>query len=126
MQITRNIKPEFVDERGGITKIIDSEVPLRSLLYITSKAGTIRSNHYHKKDSHYCYILSGKAEWHEKPVEGGELEMEVLNAGDMVYTPAMTMHAVRFLEDTVFLALAAESRAQADYESDTVRVELIK
>ena len=95
-------------------------------MYITSKAGTIRSNHYHKKDTHYCYLQSGKAEWYEQPVEGGELEKEVLEAGDTIYTPAMVKHAVKFLEDSVLLAFSTLAREdQEAYENDTVRVELI-
>ena len=82
MKIIRNIKPEFIDERGAITKLLDSpllDIPIKSILYITCKAGSIRSNHYHKNDSHWCYILSGKAEWFQKPVEGGEIEKEILS-----------------------------------------------
>lgn len=125
MQITRNIKPEIVEGRGIINRILDTDQPLRSILWITSKAGSVRSNHYHKKDSHYCYIISGKVEWYEKPVEGGRLEKEILGPGDMVYTPPMTIHAAKFLEDTVFLTFATQPRNQADYEFDTVHVKLI-
>ena len=125
MNVFRNIKPEFVDDRGGITRILDSEAPIKSILSITSRKGSIRSNHYHKKDTHYCYVVSGKMEWFEKPVEGGEVESTILEAGDMIFTPTMTIHAVRFLEDTVFLTFATEARNQADYEADTVRVTLL-
>ena len=126
MKLFRHIRPEFVDERGGITRILDSPSAIRSILSITSKKGSIRSNHYHKKDTHYCYLVSGKMEWSELPVEGGEMESAVLEPGDMVFTPAMTIHAVRFLEDSVFLTFATEARNQADYEQDTVRVALIE
>ncbi|MAF36659.1 hypothetical protein CL622_06100 [archaeon] len=128
MQVTRKKNAEFTDERGIIANLLPEGVDIKSVLYITSKAGSIRSNHYHKKDTHFCYILSGKAEWHEKPVdapEGTEIEKEVLGVGDMVFTPAMIIHGVKFLEDTVFLAFATESRDQENYEEDTVRVELI-
>lgn len=125
MQVTRNIQPEIVEGRGIINRILDTDQPIHSVLWITSKAGSVRSNHYHKKDSHYCYIISGKAEWHEKSVEGGKEEVEILGPGDMVYTPPMTIHAVKFLEDTVFLAFATQPRNQENYEEDTVRVKLI-
>ena len=126
MKLFRHIVPEFVDDRGAITRILDAQRPIRSILSITSQKGSIRSNHYHKKDMHYCYLVSGKMEWSEKPVEGGEMESAILEPGDMVFTPAMTIHAVRFLEDSVFLTFATESRNQADYEADTVRVTLIE
>ena len=125
MKLFRHISPEFVDDRGEITRILDAQAPIRSILSITSKKGSIRSNHYHKKDTHYCYLVSGKMEWFEKPVDGGEVESAVFEPGDMIFTPAMTIHAVRFLEDSVFLTFATEARNQADYEADTVRVTLI-
>ena len=125
MEIDRNIQPEFKDDRGAITKVLDKDFAIRSVLHITSKKGSIRSNHYHKTDSHYCYLVSGKAEYYEKPVEGGKLEKTALNAGDMVYSAPMIIHAFKFLEDTVMYAYAAKSRNQADYEADTVRVALI-
>lgn len=126
MKIFKNIKPEFSDERGGITVLLPGDnIPIKSVLLITSKAGSVRSNHYHKADSHYCYILSGKAEWHEKPINGGESESAVLGPGDMIYTQPMIVHAVKFLEDTVFLAFSAQSRSQDAYEEDTIREELI-
>lgn len=124
MQVIKKTKPQFIDERGGITSVLSGDNPnIKSILLITSKAGSVRSNHYHKKDMHYCYIISGKAEWLEKPVAGGAVESQILEAGDMVFTPPMIMHTVKFLEDTVFFAFATESRLQEDYEADTIRVE---
>ncbi len=126
MNITRNITPEFVDVRGAITKILDNGTAIKSILLITSETGAVRANHYHKKDSHYSYLLSGKMEYSEKPVAGGDIQTAALSAGDMVFTPPQMIHAMRFLEPSVFLAMATESRSREDYEADTVRIELIK
>jgi oxalate decarboxylase/phosphoglucose isomerase-like protein (cupin superfamily) len=127
MKIIRGIKPEFVDERGGITRILDdSGFAVHSILYITSKAGTTRSNHYHKTDAHWSYLLSGKMDYYEKPVEGGEIEHTVVEAGDMVFSDSMMIHTMKFTEDSVFLAFSRNPRNQKDYEADTVRVELVK
>ena len=127
MNITRGIKPEFIDDRGGITRVLDdADFAVHSILYITSKAGSIRSNHYHKADAHYCYLLSGKAEYYERAVEGGELEHASIEAGDMVFSTNLIIHAFRFTEDSVLLAFARKPRNQEDYEADTVRVEIIK
>lgn len=126
MKIIRGIKPEFVDERGGITRVLDeADFAFHSVLYITSKAGTVRSNHYHKKDAHYCYLLSGSAEYYEKPVKGGELEHVSLVAGDMVLSDTMIIHAFKFTSDSVLIAFAKMPRNQGDYEKDTVRVKII-
>ena len=125
MKITRNIKPEFIDERGGITRILDSYMPIRSILLITCKKGSIRSNHYHKKDSHWCYILSGKAEWYQQKLGSKKIKKTTLNAGDMIYDAPTVIHAGKFLEDTVELAFCAQSREQKNYEKDTVKHKLI-
>ena len=134
MQVTKGIKPRIVEERGIINIILDvakDKAPIKSVMIITSKAGSVRSNHYHRQDSHYCYVMSGKVQWHEKPTEGnaGEEESETLEAGDMVFTPPMTVHAAKFLEDTVMLAFSTLGRDQmtnAEYEADTVRVKWIE
>jgi hypothetical protein len=44
----------------------------------------------------------------------------------MVFTPPMVEHAMKFLEDTVFVTLDSNSRDQESYERDLVRIELIK
>ena len=128
MKLIKNTRPEFVDERGGITRLLDDgTTAIMSVLLITSKAGSIRGNHYHKKDSHYCYMVSGKMEYTEQAVstESPEKESAIVEAGDLIYSAPMVIHAMRFLEDSVFLAVATESRHQEAYEEDTVRVKLI-
>jgi len=124
MKLTKKIKPEFIDGRGSITKLLDDgKTNIKSILLITSNKGSVRSNHYHKKDAHYIYMVSGKMEYHEKPVRG-ELKPKkvIVNAGDIIYTPPMAIHTTKFLEDSVFMAFSIKSRNQKAYESDTIRV----
>lgn len=128
MELTVKIKPEFVDDRGLITKILDDgKTNIKSVLLITSKAGSIRSNHYHKKDAHWIYMITGSMEYYEKPVKGrSKTKKVIVYAGDLMYTPPMAVHAVKFLEDSVFIALSPRSRNQKAYEADTIRVNLLK
>lgn len=131
MRVFRSLKPEFVDERGSITMMLDDgKTIVKSVLLITSKKGSVRANHYHKTDSHYSYVLSGKMEYTEQPIskEGNtesKKESAILEAGDMVFSAPMVAHAMKFLEDSVFLALATESRHQTEYEKDTVRIKVV-
>ena len=114
--------------RGSITKLLDDgATTIRSVLLISSKKGAIRANHYHKQDAHYCYMLSGKMEYTEQPVDGDESRRTttIIAAGDLIYTPPMTIHAMKFLEDSVFLALSPRPRSQKSYEDDLVRVKVI-
>lgn len=126
MKISRKIKPEIKEERGDITKLLDDgKTKIKSILLITSKAGSVRSNHYHKKDAHWIYMLSGKMEYYEKSVRGGKIKKAVLGPGDMVYTPPFMIHTTKFPKDSVFFAFSIRSRNQKNYEQDTVRVKLI-
>ncbi|MEK7623207.1 MAG: hypothetical protein AAB408_00865 [Patescibacteria group bacterium] len=128
LHVTKNIKPEFTDARGDIMPIFDDGATnIRSVLIITSKKGSVRANHYHKEDSHYCYMVSGKMEYFEKAIDADNSTAEsvVLEAGDMVYSPPLRVHAMRFLEDTTWITLATKSRKDGRYEEDTVRVKFI-
>ena len=49
------------DTRGSIVSIVDDVVQNVSL--ITCNAGSIRSNHYHKKDFHFMYVLDGEIDY---------------------------------------------------------------
>lgn len=124
LRILRKSRPVSVDARGSITLVLEGRIRVRGVLLVRSKAGSVRGNHYHRKDSHYAYLLSGKMRYIQKPARGGHAGSAVLRAGDMVYTPPRTVHAMRFLEDTVFLAFATRPRGPKEYEADTVRVRL--
>ena len=113
------------DERGMIQNL--AEAQFGSALVITSKAGSIRANHYHKTDYHYCWLQSGRIVYYHRPVGSTEPPREVvIEPGQVFYTPPMCEHAMRFVADSVFLCFARNSRHMADYESDTVRVRLIE
>lgn len=124
IKVTR-IKPEFTDKRGFISRLVDDEtIHFRAVLLITSKAGTARANHYHKKDAHYVYCLSGKFRYSEKDMNNRSSKKEsvILKPGDLVLSRKMIAHSMEFLEDTVFLAITTEPREQEKYERDTVRL----
>jgi quercetin dioxygenase-like cupin family protein len=121
------IKPEFIDDRGSISRILDQDkIKIRSVLYITGKKGSARANHYHKKDYHFVYCLSGKFRYSEKNINNpkAKLSSVILLPGDLVLTKPMVFHAMDFLEDSVFVAFSSETREQNAYEKDTKRIKL--
>jgi quercetin dioxygenase-like cupin family protein len=126
MKIVRKVKPFHVDERGEMSYILDRKTNITSALLIASKKGSVRANHYHKKDSHYVYLLEGKMEYTYQEVGSKKKQSIIINEGEVVYSPSMVIHAMRFLEDSVFLALTTESRNKKKYEEDTVRVKIIE
>ena len=116
--------PPFSDERGAIYPLVDAK--MESAVLITSKEGSIRANHYHKTDWHYCYVLEGAIEYYHRPHGSDEEPKKVMvNKGEMVYTPPMVDHAMKFPTDTVFLTLGGNPRDQETYEADIERVELV-
>ena len=118
------LDPAHGDERGYIQSLVN--FPMKNLSLITSRKGTVRSNHYHVTDWHYMYILKGAFDYYYLPTGSTEAPKVLrVNAGEMVFTPPMEDHATVFLEDTELLAMSRNPRDQATYESDVRRVILV-
>ena len=114
----------FIDQRGEIQPLVDKI--MKSAVMIHSKAGSLRANHYHKTDWHYCYVISGEIEYYHRKTNSLETKKKIyVKEGQMVFTPPMVDHAMVFNVDTTFLTLSRNFRDQKTYESDVVRIELI-
>jgi dTDP-4-dehydrorhamnose 3,5-epimerase-like enzyme len=114
----------FRDDRGDIQPLVEGD--FNTVQLITSKAGSIRANHYHKTDWHYCYMVYGSMRYHHRPA-GSECPPEwlLVTEGQVIFTPPLLEHAMEFLEDSAFLNITRNPRDQEHYESDLVRVELV-
>ena len=118
------LEEPFVDARGKIQPLVD--LMMESAVLIESKKGSLRANHYHKTDWHYCYVVSGCIEYYHRPTGSTEEpERLLVKAGEMVFTPPMVDHGMTFPEDTTFLTLSRNPRDQASYEADVVRVDML-
>ena len=118
------LEKPFVDDRGNIQPLVDKL--MKSAVLINSKKGSLRANHYHKTDWHYCFVLSGEIEYfHRKTGSNEEPEILIVKKDQMVFTPPMVDHAMKFNEDTLFLTLSRNSRDQDTYEKDVVRINMI-
>jgi quercetin dioxygenase-like cupin family protein len=115
------LEAAHADARGSIQPLVD--LPMESCVLIESKKGSVRANHYHKTDWHFCYVLQGRIEYYHRP-QGSTARPEkiIVKAGQLFFTPPMVEHAMVFAEDTVFLTLGRNSRAQEVYEADVVRI----
>ena len=121
------LKKPYSDDRGIIQNLVSlNETQIHSAVLIESKKGSIRANHYHKVDWHYCYIISGSIEYYYRPTNSDKEPIKILiNTGQVFYTPPMVEHAMVFPEDTIFLTLGGGTRIHEDYENDLVRVNLV-
>ncbi|TAL42400.1 MAG: hypothetical protein EPN91_08450 [Salinibacterium sp.] len=112
---------KHVDERGLIQNVLHE--PVGAVAVITSKANTVRANHYHKEDAHLCFVVKGRIEYYERPVGSIETpEKFIVQEGYGMYTGPKMEHAMYFPEDTIFLTLGRLSRTPTEYEQDLVRL----
>jgi dTDP-4-dehydrorhamnose 3,5-epimerase-like enzyme len=119
METVKHIDAAFSDERGDIINIFEGKTG--HVAVITSKKGSIRANHFHKKDVQYMYLLSGAYESHSVDTQDtSKRQVLHVKAGDIVYTPPLIAHAQKFTEDSVFIALSTREREEGKYESDTI------
>lgn len=125
-EIVKKVKPEFVDERGIIANIL--EEPICHVAIITSKKGSIRGNHYHPKQIQYIYLISGKYESISKNlnVKDAKIEKQIIEPSNIVITPQMIAHAMRFLEDSVMLNLTTGQRQSHNFSEHTKKYILIE
>jgi hypothetical protein len=115
------LEQPFSDARGEILPLVD--VMMKSCVLISSTKGSVRANHYHRTDWHYCYVVSGRIDYYHRPVGSkARPEKVAIAAGQMFFTGPLVEHAMVFPEDTVFLTFGRNSRAQEVYEADVVRI----
>ena len=125
-ETVKKIKPAFQDERGIIANIL--EEPICHVAIITSKKGSIRANHYHPDQIQYCYLISGRYESTSKNLNEKNAKTEKITVapGNLVITPPMIAHAMRFLEDSVLLNLDTGQREPDRFPEHTKKYTLIE
>ena len=114
-------RPMFSDTRGTITDLVQDE-RIEAATIITTRAGAVRGNHWHAETVQWMYIVSGRMRYtSQRP--GSARDVREVVAGDLITNDPYERHAMRALEDTVFLVLTRGPRSGAGYEEDTHRLE---
>lgn len=115
------IKPAHIDERGIISDLLNEGINHVGL--ITTEAGAVRANHYHKLSTQYSYIFSGIFEVLIAPADQSEnVKKVIVNAGELIIIPPKVIHQFKAIEKAIMIDMISESRAGSDYEDDVVRV----
>ena len=118
------LESPFTDSRGYIQPLVN--IPTHNVSLIQSKKDTVRSNHFHKMDWHYIYVISGTVEYYFRRHGTSEgIQRFEAKTGDMIWTPPMEDHTTVFRDDTLILALSLLPRDQEAYESDVERIVLV-
>jgi oxalate decarboxylase/phosphoglucose isomerase-like protein (cupin superfamily) len=111
------------DQRGGILSIVDE--PVMNVSIITCNPGAIRSNHYHRSDFHFMYVLDGEIDYFFKALGSDEVGYLKVTQGQNIFTPDNEIHATYFPVATRLIVSSKLPRDQESYERDTVRVPFI-
>ena len=117
------LDPAFINNIGTIQNLLNT--PINGVAIITSKKGSVRSNHMHKEDFHYLYIISGSLEYFERSIDedGSKITPTTYKAGDLIFTPPLKVHKTVFFEDCVMMSFSKRNRDHDSHEKDLVRVE---
>lgn len=111
----------FSDARGDIINLLFSTIG--SVAIITSKKDTVRSNHWHRENWHYLYVIKGSMKYLERNVDGSDIKEFVCKEGDLVFTAPNKVHRTEFLEDTILLSLGKSPKDHKHHEEDLIREE---
>ena len=111
-----NGEKEYIDDRGKISNYELTE-PINLIGLITSKAGTVRANHYHPTQEQKCLLIEGKYISVIKDLldEKAPIKTQIIKAGDISVIKPNVAHTMVFLEDSIFLNLVRGEREHENY-----------
>ncbi len=118
----------FINDAGKIQNLVElaANDGFRGVAIIDCKAGSRRSSHWHRSDSHHLYVLSGEMRYTEKRYGSGTIVKFTVHPGEMVYTGPRVMHWTEFPVETRLISISKLSREHAEHEGDVVRVPWIE
>ena len=117
------VEKPFKDKRGWIKTILDGK--FYSCVEIYSKKGSVRANHYHKKDKHFIYIIDGEILYfYRDRIKGAKTRIKLMKKNDLFFTPALQEHMAYFTKNTHFLTFNSRKKTQSNYEKDLVRINM--
>lgn len=98
------------DARGRIIDLL-RDTPVEFTTLITSRAGAVRGNHYHKEATVYVFVLEGTFDIYSR-LMGEDVSdmMATAGVGDLITFPPLDLHALVALEDSVFILFSHGKR----------------
>ena len=99
------IEPDFKfsDDRGSLIQLVHNN--WKQVNYITSKAGSVRGNHYHMCNVEAFYIISGTFKLHLTHLETKETNEYDIKAGDFFIIYPKVIHSFDYITDTTLISM---------------------
>lgn len=112
------IKPdfEFSDDRGSLKQLVHDG--WKQVNYITSVAGAVRGNHYHKVNIESFYVISGEFKLTAESIDGKEHEEHTMKAGDFFIVPPFVNHSFEYRADSQLISFYDKGVELADGKKD--------
>ena len=95
--LTPDISDRAVDHRGAIYSYVPHD-SIVEFVYIDTKQGTVRGQHYHEEFDEYIMLIHGEGLYIE-PLENGTNRKIIMAPGQTVYIPKNTPHTFVPLTD---------------------------
>jgi dTDP-4-dehydrorhamnose 3,5-epimerase-like enzyme len=92
-----DISDKAVDSRGAIYSYIPFDA-IVEFVYIDTKAGVTRGNHYHTEFDEYILLTHGEGIYLE-PLDDGTVRKIIMGAGQAIYIPVGAPHTFVPLTD---------------------------
>ena len=124
--IIRGTDP-YIDKRGEI-KNYKLKEKINLIATITSKKGTMRSNHYHPVQQQKCLLIKGEyISVYKDLLENNSKKItHVVKPGDLIFTEPNVAHTMVFTKDSIFLNLVTGEREHKNYgKTHTIPYQLI-
>ena len=102
---------EFNDDRGTIIQLVHDN--WKQVNYITTKAGVVRGEHYHKNNEEAFYIISGKFELELININTKVKETYTIKAGDSFVIKRNISHSFNFIDDTCLISMYSNGVEEA-------------
>ena len=117
----------FADNRGEINNYkLKDKVNL--IATITSKKGTMRSNHYHPIQQQKCLLIEGEyiSVYKNLLENNSEKITHIVKPGDLIFTEPNVAHTMVFTKNSVFLNLVNGEREHKNYgKTHTIPYQLV-
>jgi len=113
------IRPVFCDVRGTITDLLNGK--LEHVGLITTKKGSVRGCHMHKKSKQFTFVFSGcfRVDLAKRP--GIKARRITLVKNSMIEIDPRVIHRFQALADGVLVDMISTSRRDNLYEKDVFR-----
>jgi len=114
-------EPAHVDKRGMITNVLEKLTePIEHVSFITSKKGSVRGNHCHRKGYQYIFLIRGGfvsySKWVGEDGSSGDVTVTEVLPGEVLVTPPWVAHRHVYTKQSWMIAAYTVERAFLENE----------